>query len=198
MRASAVEPHVFATPKFLGILVRFPCMFWLAIFSRRNFSLLGMKMRLSISRYTFALAIFFQNPFAHFVDGAAISSPASFSLLSNHSNPLLKNSSFVSDIGSTPYHCTESPIWSSASWNPADCAVALLRLALTEADRYGDQDFEFLGPWARPEHAMPPMYTPRRYTSGKHEPIVGRVQPDTVREQYLRSEQVHVQLQSRC
>ncbi len=131
-----------------------------------------MKTHLPIPLCAFAFAILMWNPFAYFIDGAAISSSASFSLVSNQRNPLPKNGSLVSGLGLTPYHCTGSPVWFSPDWNPADCAVALLRLALTEVDRHGDKDFEFRGPGASPQQGTPPTNTPRRYTSGEYEQVV--------------------------
>ena len=128
-----------------------------------------MKSHLPVSVYSFTIPFLLLYPFNYIASGAAITFPTTTFLTSNQSNTLAKDLSTIGSLGTSPYHCTDNPTWNSPAWNPSDCQVALLRLALSESDRHGDHDFEFLGLGAASSHRMPTMDTPRRYTSGKLE-----------------------------
>ena len=128
-----------------------------------------MRPYLPVIFCSFASSILLLYPFAYIASGAAISVPTNSFLTSNQSSPVPKDLSVTSNLGSSPYHCTDDPVWDFPLWNPSDCQVALLRLALSDSDRHGDHYFEFLGPGATASQGIPTMGTPRRYTSGMFE-----------------------------
>lgn len=132
-----------------------------------------MTTHLPVSLCSFAVSILLFFPFIHLASGAAINPPPLSFLASNQSKPQPKNHPFTTNLGDSPYHCTNTPIWTSRGWNPTDCQTALLRFALTESDRHGDHDFEFHGPGSAPTTRLRRMSTPRRYTSGELKPFSG-------------------------
>ncbi len=131
-----------------------------------------MKIHLPVSLCSFAVSILLFFPFTRLASGAATNPPTPSVLALNQSNPESKNL-LPSTLGESTYHCSNEPMWTATGWNPAECQLALLRLALSESDRHGDEDFEFMGPGSFPTSRNPKMVTPRRYTSGELEPFAG-------------------------
>lgn len=135
--------------------------------------LFEMTGHLPVSLCSFAISMLLFFPFVHLASGAAINPPALSFLASNQSNRRPNNLPVTGNLGVSPYNCANDPVWTSRGFNSADCQSALLRLALTETDRHGDRDFEFLGPLADPTSSLPKMSTPRRYISGELKPCYG-------------------------
>ncbi len=132
-----------------------------------------MTTHFPLSLCSFAISILLVFPFIHLASAAAINPPALSFLASNQSSLQRNDFPIISNLGNPPYNCVNTPKWTSQGWNPFDCQSALLRLALTESDRHGDHDFEFLGPGSDPTSRLPKMNTPRRYTSGEPKSFPG-------------------------
>ena len=133
---------------------------------------LDMKVHFSFSKCFSTITTLLLVPFAHVTSGLAVNQPTPSIPTSNQSNTSSNDLPSTNPLGDSAYRCTDAPEWTSHAWNPADCQVALLRLALSESDRHGDTDFEFVAPGAHPTKNLPRMSTPRRYTSGELEPPV--------------------------